>query len=84
MFASLNDIIDENQEKRSGMNACGTQLIETERLILRPFTYEDAGSMMTNWAGDDYVQKMYGEPSYKTLEAVNKLLSTRNTISVGP
>ena len=75
MFAGLNDIIDENQEKRSGMNACGTQLIETERLILRPFTYEDAGSMMTNWAGDDYVQKMYGEPSYKTLEAVNKLLS---------
>ena len=57
------------------MNACGTQTIETERLILRTFTYEDAGSMMTNWAGDDHVQKMYGEPSYKTLEAVNKLLS---------
>jgi len=56
------------------MNACGTQTIETERLILRPFTYEDAGSMMTNWAGDDHVQKMYGEPSYKTLEDVKKLL----------
>ncbi len=56
------------------MNACGTQTIETERLILRAFTYEDASSMMNNWAGDDYVQKMYGEPSYKTLEKVNKLL----------
>ena len=56
------------------MNACGTQIIETERLILRPFAYEDAGSMMNNWAGDDHVQKMYGEPSYKTLDAVKKLL----------
>ena len=56
------------------MNACGTQENETERLILRPFVYEDAGSMMRNWAGDDYVQKMYGEPSYKTIDAVKKLL----------
>ena len=56
------------------MNACGTQEIETERLMLRPFEYEDAGSMMRNWAGDEYIQKMYGEPSYKTLDAVKKLL----------
>ena len=56
------------------MNACGTQTIETERLILRQFTYEDAFSMMNNWAGDDYIQKMYGEPSYKTPEAVKGLL----------
>ena len=56
------------------INDCGTQTIETERLILRQFRYEDALSMMNNWAGDDYVQKMYGEPSYKTPEAVTKLL----------
>ena len=56
------------------MELCGTQTIETERLILRRFQYEDAESMMHNWAGDEYVQKMYGEPAYKTLEDVNKLL----------
>ena len=53
---------------------CGTKTIETERLTLRRFTYDDAESMMNNWAGDDYVQKMYGEPSYKTPEAVKGLL----------
>ena len=53
---------------------CGTNTIETERLILRQFQHEDAESAMNNWAADEYVQKMYGEPAYKTLEAVNGLL----------
>ena len=30
--------------------------------------------MIKNWAGDDHVQEMYGEPSYKTKEAVKELL----------
>lgn len=59
---------------RTEINMCGTQTIETERLILRQFKYEDALSVMNNWAGDEYVQKMYGEPSYKTPEAVKQLL----------
>ena len=56
------------------INMCGTQTIETERLTLRQFTMEDAESAMNNWAGDDHVQKMYGEPSYKTIDAAAKLL----------
>ena len=56
------------------INLCGTQTIETERLTLRQFTIEDAESAMNNWAGDDHAQKMYGEPSYKTIEAAAKLL----------
>ena len=57
-----------------GIEPCGTLEIETERLILRQFTYDDADSMRKNWAGLDEVQSMYGEPSYKTPEAVKGLL----------
>ena len=54
--------------------SCGTGRIETERLILREFRYDDAESMMRNWVSDDEVQWMYGEPSYKTKEEVISLL----------
>ena len=36
----------------------GTQRIETERLILRPFKLSDANDMFKNWASDDEVTKM--------------------------
>lgn len=60
--------------KAKGIDPCGTLEIETERLILRQFKYEDAESMRKNWAGLDEVQSKYGEPSYKTPEAVKGLL----------
>ena len=53
---------------------CGTQEIETERLLLRPFRLEDAESAYNNWAGDEAVQKMYGEPAYQTVEEVESLM----------
>ncbi|MCR5701339.1 MAG: GNAT family N-acetyltransferase [Lachnospiraceae bacterium] len=53
---------------------CGTQEIETERLLLRPFLLSDVKSAHNNWAGDEVVQKMYGEPVYKTEEEVQGLL----------
>lgn len=56
------------------INACGSMTMETERLILRAFRPEDAGSVLRNWASDDEVQWMYGEPSYKTIEEVRELL----------
>ncbi len=52
----------------------GTMQIETERLILRRFTYEDNDSMRRNWIADEEVQNNYGEPAYKTEEAVRALL----------
>ncbi len=39
------------------MNHCGTQTIETERLILRQFRPEDADAMYRNWASDPEVTK---------------------------
>jgi len=53
----------------------GTQPIETERLLLRQFTREDAPSAWANWAGDEAVQNWYGEPVYATLEEAQGLLA---------
>ena len=39
------------------MKHCGTQTIETERLILRQFKSEDADAMFKNWANDEEVTK---------------------------
>ena len=39
------------------MTHCGTQKIETERLILRRFSIDDAGAMYNNWASDPDVTK---------------------------
>lgn len=52
----------------------GTQTIETERLTLRRFTYEDADDMLKYWISDEKVQALYGEPAYKTKAAVLTLL----------
>ena len=40
------------------MKHCGTQVIETERLILRRFSIDDAEAMYRNWASDP---KLSGE-----------------------
>ncbi len=61
-------------EKKNFILPCGSETFESERLIMRKFTCDDADSMMHNWASDDGVQNMYGEPSYKTKEEVHGLL----------
>ena len=52
----------------------GTQTVETERLILRPFTYEDNEAMLKYWIADEKIQSLYGEPVYTTKEEVKELL----------
>ncbi len=39
------------------MKHCGTQSIETERLVLRRFSIDDAEAMYRNWASDPEVTK---------------------------
>ena len=39
------------------MNHLGTKALETPRLILRPFTMDDAPAMYKNWASDPEVTK---------------------------
>ena len=58
------------------MKHCGTQTIETPRLILRRFLPEDAADMLQNWAADPQIQHEYGEPVYETPDAARSLLQT--------
>ena len=39
------------------MKHCGTQMLETDRLILRRYVSEDAAAMYRNWASDSEVTK---------------------------
>lgn len=52
----------------------GTQAIETPRLTLRRFAYEDNASMRTHWASDPAIQRMYSEPTYTTEAEARGLL----------
>lgn len=52
----------------------GTNTIETERLLLRKFLFDDSGDMLKYWAADERVQKSYGEPVYSTEAEVTGLL----------
>jgi len=56
------------------MNHCGTQTIETKRLLLRRFSMADAADLLELWIADPAVQREYGEPVYETIEAVEALL----------
>lgn len=52
----------------------GTKTIETERLVLRRFEYNDSDSMLKNWIADEKIQALYSEPVYSTKAEVNGLL----------
>ena len=56
------------------LRLCGTQTIETNRLILRRFSLSDAGSAYENWASDAELQDAYGEPAYATVRETTELL----------
>lgn len=58
------------------LNLIGTLPIETDRLRLRRFTFQDNAAALKNWAGDPAVQKLYLEPVYESPEAVHRLLET--------
>lgn len=51
-----------------------TCAIETGRLLLRKFSYEDTESMLRHWIANPAVQHNYGEPVYEDDEAVRCLL----------
>ena len=49
------------------MEHLGTKELETERLILRKFTLNDAQNMFNNWASDDEVAKYLRWQSHRTI-----------------
>ena len=46
----------------------GTILLETERLLLRRFTMEDAEAMYRNWGSDEEVYRYLRAKPHKTIE----------------
>ena len=56
------------------MNKTGTRVIETERLILRPLTVDDAEDMYRNWASDPEVTKYLTWPPHPDAELTRALL----------
>ena len=57
------------------MNHVGTKVIETERLILRPFSIEDARPMFDNWASDPEVTKFLTWPAHGSVAITEMILS---------
>ena len=58
------------------MKRIGTRRLETDRLILRRFTVEDAEDMYRNWASDPEVTRFLTWPCHVSAEATAKLLET--------
>ena len=56
------------------MNYIGTRKIETERLILRRFTVDDATAMYENWAKDPEVTKFLTWQPHENVDATRALL----------
>lgn len=56
------------------MNHCGTEYIETERLILRRFTVEDTDAMFRNWASNKEVTKFLMWPAHEDISVSEKVL----------
>ncbi|MDR2751906.1 MAG: GNAT family N-acetyltransferase [Clostridiales bacterium] len=52
----------------------GTVRLETQRLILRRFTEDDAQAMYDNWASDPEVSKYLTWPSHKSVDDTRKTL----------
>lgn len=50
------------------MKHCGTQRLETDRLILRRYVNEDSAAMYKNWASDKEVTKYLTWPTHSSQE----------------
>ena len=51
-----------------------TKVLETERLILRPFTLEDADAMYNNWASDPLTPRYITWDVHENVEVTKKII----------
>lgn len=57
------------------LNHKGTHILETRRLILRPFSVSDSSDMFSNWASDDEVTRFLTWPTHTDVSQTQSLLS---------
>ena len=58
------------------MNHCGTQKLETERLVLRRLTLADAEAVYRNWASDPEVTRFLTWPTHTDVEGTRKVIKS--------
>jgi len=58
------------------MNHLGTVRLETDRLVLRPFTTKDAVPMFRNWAGDPMVTRYLTWPNHSDISVTAKVIES--------
>lgn len=56
------------------LHHCGTQRLETERLILRPYVIGDAEAMYRNWANSENVTRYLTWPAHSSVEVTKAVL----------
>lgn len=56
------------------MKHCGTQSLETERLVLRRFSVNDAEFMFRNWASDPEVTRFLTWPAHASVEISKEVI----------
>lgn len=56
------------------MQHLGTRILETERLILRPFRVDDAEDMYMNWANNEHVTRYLTWPTHASPEVSKKVI----------
>ena len=56
------------------MNHCGTKTLNTDRLVLRQFTPDDAQAMFNNWAKDPEVTRFLTWQPHENAEITRRLL----------
>ncbi|MBR6027767.1 MAG: GNAT family N-acetyltransferase [Clostridia bacterium] len=58
------------------MNHCGTQPLETGRLLLRPFRLTDAGAAFRNWCSDPRVTEFLTWPPHADPSVTERVISS--------
>lgn len=57
------------------LHHAGTQTIQTQRLVLRPFALDDAEAMFFNWANDPQVTRFMLWSTHETIDTTRDILA---------
>lgn len=57
------------------LHHAGTQILKTKRLVLRPFSLDDAQAMYDNWASDPQVTRFMNWSTHESIEVTRTILA---------
>lgn len=62
----------------------GTKVIETDRLVLRPFRLDDVKAAFSNWTSDDKVTEYLRWPTHESISVTEKVIQSWITEYINP